>query len=506
MLQRSYETVFSTNVLKGLMAAVAAVFAFSLYHRYIQQDEPWFGEQAYWLVNEGSVKLKSMPGVFDWTENMLIYHKLFVWSGGLLILVFGWSVYVFKTFILLLFILGAYVLFRFSKTSFESPVVWWLVLLLLFITPELIHRSFMFRPEVMIMTLGFLSFYFLHASVKSEAPLKPAIAGLFAGLAFLTHLNAMVFPVAGFLYMLYFRQWKGLVLFSIAATLTCSVYSLGLWSAEALATYRYQMQNWPTHQSTFGEKVQGGFLGIVGNTLVRLLNEHKRYFWDLDVAGGSGLFLVALVSRFRFLLKEHKNLLIYTLILMGSIGLLTSSHGPRYLVYLMPFMVLITAVVIQSILLEKKTVLKALLLVCFAVQMAFAGLAFRKIAHNSEDHVAIHGELLAQVDQNARVLGPWEMIYNEIDHYSIFSYKTYEYIEDQEKRKLSQLELLELAAIRFDIDYIILDEKRKRSRDFPWFKNWQIEDNPYYQRHKEFNDYLILKRRHPGPSNINKAH
>ncbi|TRX53715.1 hypothetical protein FNH22_20385 [Fulvivirga sp. M361] len=147
MLHRLYEKAFSTKIVNVLLLLVLLVFAFSLYHREIQQDEPWFGEQAYWLVEEGNVKLKSMPGVFDWTDNMLIYHKLFVWVCAALILTFGWSVYIFKTFILGLFLCLAYYLFKFTSRSYpgrrELP---WLVLLLLFITPELIHRGFMFRP------------------------------------------------------------------------------------------------------------------------------------------------------------------------------------------------------------------------------------------------------------------------------------------------------------------------------------------------------------------------
>lgn len=495
-MYKTFKTFFSTNVIKISLGVVFVVFILSLHHRYMQQDEPWFGEQAYWLVKEGNVKLKSMPGIFDWEQNMLIYHKLFVWTGAMLIFLFGWSVYIFKAFILVLFTLGAYLLYRFVKTNYrEHEGLKWLVLLLLLTTPELIHRSFMFRPEVMIMTLGFLSFHFVNRSVREGDFLKAMIAGLFAGMAFLTHLNAVVFPVTGFLFLAYFRRWKALSLFSLVAGSTCLIYSVGLWDPGALETYRYQMQNWPTHQSTFGEKIQGGIFGIIANNLLKVLNEHQRYFWDLDVSGISALFLVALISRFKYLWAQHRHLMVYTLLLMLSIALLTSSHGPRYLVYLMPYMIVLSALVINSVKEDTHAIIKALLIFCFTAEIVFAGLAFTKVFSSKRDHARVHAELLAEVDQNSRILGPWEMIYNEIDHHAIFSYKTYEYIEDQEKRKLSQLELLEMASATFDIDYIIVDEKRKISKDFPWFKNWDIEENPYYGKLKAFDGYLILKRK-----------
>ena len=157
-------------------------------------------------------------------------------------------------------------------------------------------------------------------------------------------------------------------------------------------------------------------------------------------------------------------------------------------------MILVSALVIHSAKEDSPAVLRALLLLCFIAEIVFAGLTFAKIYDKKRDHVAIHTKLLTQVDKNSKILAPWEMIYNEIDHHSLFSFKTYEYIEDQEKRKLSQQELLELASTTFDIDYIIIGQKRKISKDFPWFKNWEISENPYYSKLKEFNGYLILKR------------
>lgn len=496
MLENLYRTFFSINVLRVLFGIIVVAYLFSLHQRYIQQDEPWFGEQAYWLVMDGNVKLKSMPGIFNWSEDMLIYHKLFIWLGAGLIFLFGWNIYVLKVFILLSFLTSAYLMIRFIRQFYleGSRIVPWLVLLLLFMTPELIHRSFMFRPEVVIMMFGFASFYGLYAFVSKNAWPGVYLSAILAGLAFLTHLNALVFPVSGFLFLLYFKRWKGLVIFSVVTGFVSSIYFWNLLDYETFGTYRFQLKNWPTHQSAFGSKVEGGVLRIIGNNMLRLLNEHKRYFWDQDVWGISGLFLLALISRFRFLVNHYRTLTIYTLILMGALGVLSSGHSPRYLVYLMPFMVLITALVLHSLMLNQKSILKGVFLLVFAAHVTFAAMAFIKISKRNREYVMTHNELLSSIDENKKVLGPWEIIYNGIQTHQIHSFKTYEYIEDQEKRKLSQSELLGLAYHRFGMDYIIVDKKRKESDTLGWFRDWIINENEYYFEVYRSDDYLVLKR------------
>ena len=46
------------------------------------------------------------------------------------------------------------------------------------------------------------------------------------------------------------------------------------------------------------------------------------------------------------------------------------------------------------------------------------------------------------------------------------------------------------------VDYVIIDSKMKVSNDLPWFKNWEINENPYYYKFKELHGYLILKRKY----------
>lgn len=494
MIAKIYNTILSNSYLKVILGCAIMVFIASLYHRYIQQDEPWFGEQAYWLVKEGNVKIKSMPGVFDWTSNMIIYHKLVVWLGAAIIYLFGWSVYYFKLLILLFFSITAYFIYRFlrHKTNTDNAVAL-LAILLFLITPELLHRGFMYRPEVMVMCFGFLSFYLIH---DYRSTWRLLLGGVFAGLAFLTHLNGMIFPVAGFIYLLIQRQWKPLMLFAPVAFVVSMIYTIGLWSQEAMEIYMFQLKNWPTHQDTFSSKVDGSIIDTITGHVKRILGEHKRYFWDQDVWGISGLFIVSMLVAFRRNKKNYPALMTYTLILLISIAVLTSSHSPRYLVALMPFMVMITAITIYGIKKFKnvKVVVTALFSMMIAAQLVFAYMAYSKIFRDNSDHVERHAEALAAIEKGKNILAPWEMIYNQIDEYNFYSFKTYEYIEDQNKTKLSQLEVLELAHDIYLIDYVIVNTNRKNDKEFPWFNNWEIVPNPYFEEIERNENYLILKR------------
>ncbi|MTI38031.1 ArnT family glycosyltransferase, partial [Fulvivirga lutimaris] len=409
-----------SHILKWALFLVIAVFVVSLYHRYIQQDEPWFGEQAYWLVKEGNVKIKSMPGIFDWTSNMIIYHKLVVWLGAAVVFLFGWSVYYFKLLILLFFSTTAYFIYRFLKVKMKTgDALAFLAVILLFLTPELIHRGFIYRPEVMVMCFGFLSFYFIH-DYKSAPRLM--LAGLFAGLAFLSHLNGMIFPVAGFIYLLIQKQWKPLMLFAPVAFVVSMIYTVGLWSQESIEIYMFQLKNWPTHQDTFSSKVDGNVFNTIVGHIQRILGEHKRYFWDQDVWGISGLFIISMLVSFRRSKKNYPALMTYTLILLISIAVLTSSHSPRYLVALMPFMVITIALTIFSIkdLKWKKKAVTALFSLMVTAQIVFACMAYSKIFRTNVDHVRKHSQTLAKMEKGKNILAPWSMIYNQIDEYNFF--------------------------------------------------------------------------------------
>jgi branched-subunit amino acid transport protein len=96
------------------------------------------------------------------------------------------------------------------------------ILILIFSNRLLIKMSFENRPELMLAALGFGSFLCLQT--KSATVSKSLLAGVLAGMAMLCHLNGIIYLIAGFGTLLYFRQYKNASYFALAGGLTGLVY------------------------------------------------------------------------------------------------------------------------------------------------------------------------------------------------------------------------------------------------------------------------------------------
>ncbi len=480
------------SFLLGSLLILSLVLLVSLPDRALQSDENWFGEQAYWLLHEGQVKLKSIPYIFDWDEVMPVHHKLLTWSGSAIIYIFGWSVYPLRIFILLLALITFYVMYKYVKTRPELTTKHYLVaMILMLITPEFINRIFFFRPEILVMCFGFASFYFLNYSSHKHL-LSPLLAGFFAGLAFVSHLTAVIFPVAGFFILLLQKQWKPLITYTVVGIAICLIYTEGLWSEAGIEQYLYELKNWPSHG--FEEKVDGGIFYVIWNNVTGLLDEHKRYFWDQDIWLISGLFFLTLIFHLGYLFKAHKTLIQFTLMLMLLMGLVNGSHGPRYLVYLFPYMTLIIAIGIKRAWSKQWLAQQTSYLIVLCVQLAILTMAYVKIFNEKIDIDKYSDTVLGKIEAQAHVIGPWDLIYNNIADYHIYNFKTYEYLEEGMEKPFSQLELLKDLNNR-GVDYIVINKQLQSDNVMHWFKDWQIIKNEYYVIDKKSSEYLILKRK-----------
>jgi hypothetical protein len=164
------------------------------------------------------------------------------------------------------------------------------------------------------------------------------------------------------------------------------------------------------------------------------------------------------------------------------------------MIYYYPFMALISAISIISLKNEsKKHFSKSFFALVLIVQLVLVAVRFQDIFRQNDDYPAIHQELSEQInDPGTKVLAPDRFIFNEIVNRPILSYHVWEYHEDINNIKLTQLTALKLA---YDLgaQYIILDEDKQAAGD-PYFANGKIEPNPYFVFFKKYDSYLILKK------------
>ncbi|MEP2771703.1 MAG: glycosyltransferase family 39 protein [Fulvivirga sp.] len=487
MLDRFFNKLCSENILKGLLILCGLVMLATMINREIKGDDCWFGEQSYWLAKEGSVKLKSIPLIFDWQNQFLVYHKLLIWMGSIIVSVFGWSVDYLRSFNLICFGLTLWVLWKITENQAKSLRL--LVLFVMLFAPLSFEKSFEIRPEVPAMLFGTASFYFIKRYFDNQQLLSILLAGAFAGLSFLTHLNSVIYCLAGFFLLLFHKNIKATVLFSLAAVPVCFIYFIPLLDPENLQQWQYNIVNWPLH--SFEDSVERNvFLSFI----IRLLSEHKRFFWGDQIMGMSAMFFLILIFNGKYLWKNHKQIFLYTMLLALFLGLLGSHKSPRYIMLYQPFLAITIGYGLYSIKEKKNYVFKGAIVVVLLAQLAFTTISAARMLGRNEPHVEKHRNTLSSIPRQSLVLAPWELIYNEIDSYRIYNYKTFLYVQDLEDRKITQLDLWkECAAL--NIEYVVVTQEAADEYDLWFKKELKVVHNDYYEVLKTENDYLILKRK-----------
>lgn len=431
-----------------LLSIFTIAYLFTLFNKYIQNDEAWFGEEAYWLLKEGVVKMKTMPLSLNFHERVFMYYKLFIYFGVAIIWLFGWNLLPLKIFILLLYVVLVLLLYRFSKKQAlfnQHPL---LTTLLFVSTPLLIDISFMYRPEIPVVFFGFISFLFLHKSKKFNSPKQNIWSGIFAGLAFLTHPNGSAFVAAGFIFLASYKKIKPLLYYTIPAFIVSILFFFDFLDPEVAKGFISNFKNWP------GKEIDPN-ANVFIQRLLQLLNEQQRFFWSIRVQSASVLFLLALIFAFKKLKTNIPETLRYLLILILCANILGGNFAERYLSYYLPFMAIITSVGIYHIAQTKKTWLSTIMLFAFLFHIYANYEMFNFIYNKRFNHKAEHQMLAGYISEQSRVLAPWDFIYNEIGKYEIYSYKNVEYYN---YKKVSNSQFIAIVDTLM-VDHVILTDR-----------------------------------------------
>lgn len=469
------------------------LFIISLWNRYLHIDDMWFGEQAYYLANEGVVKLKSMDGILNFSERMFIYHKFHVILGALIIKVFGWSVYPMKFLTLLIYITFFYVLYRYYKQN--SGTLSWPVFILscslIFLNPNAFLYGFMYRPDILMMTLGFIMYLFLDLHLKTSQVKWIWFSGIFAGLCFFTHLNGIIFPIAGFILLLLYKRFKAASLFFVVSASVGSLYFYDLWQDGHMDAMIYEFKNYPMLK--FGKRQLNGLSGFIQIRFSSLLNEPKRFFWNYFVYPFSVLFLLSLLGNLKHLLKNQRPLLIFCSLIIVGMALLVTLKSPHYLLYFYPYMAIITAIGVFRAITLQKSHLSIIYIIGFLLQFYHMHYDFWRIFNRNEDFVSKHRMILSQIpDPSARVLVPFEYIFNKLPDYQLINISGFSYYQMDLGHPITREEFYE-RAIDLNIKYIILD-KTYYKNEKGWMPDNLLERNAYYKSILDKKEFYLLER------------
>ncbi|MFA8300978.1 MAG: ArnT family glycosyltransferase [Hyphomicrobiales bacterium] len=314
------------------------LYVVSLYHRIPHTDDAWLGEHAYWFSKEGYVKSELLRGFDHQQEKLLSNHKLETYIGGFFISVFGFSLYTLKSSTLVLFAIFIVVLIFYMRRRFlqYKRIVIPFSLNLLIGSALIFEYSFVFRPEILLMLLGFVSFIFLERFLVKGKPIYNAIiSGVFAGLAAFGHLNGLTFMVSGGLMLLVNKRYKALVLFAIFSVVAFSMYFLGFHDAQDFLLWKEQLTYAPSEDNM----VRGIFSLFLNN----ILDEHMRFFHSPKEISISVLIIFSLIVLL-INVKENDRINLsfrYLIIMMISLAFIAIQRTSKYSIIYYPYYIIL---------------------------------------------------------------------------------------------------------------------------------------------------------------------
>ena len=313
--------------LKWLVPVLILLTLATFYRRFPTGDDAWFAEQSYWLAKSGIVRSNYFKGMLFWDHHLLVSHKFFILIGSLVYSVFGISLYAFQSISFVAELILIALIYSYIRRRNLGKQAVWMLLFLIFGNISLVTMSFENRPEIILAVLGFASFLCLDKSSKYWA----ALAGIFAGLALLTHLNGIVFVVAGFFLLVKTKRWLDVIFYSLTSFCISILYFLDVFLSEQFQLWYFQFTHDPAVVSSLG--LQHKLMVMLKFPLIFVGS-----FKEVGVTLILGTFLFLNKSR----LKElPKNVVYYLIFSVFTLWIITKSITGFYQLLFLPLLIVL---------------------------------------------------------------------------------------------------------------------------------------------------------------------
>ncbi|QDK81877.1 hypothetical protein EXU85_26010 [Spirosoma sp. KCTC 42546] len=320
--------LFKLRTYQYALLVLLGSLGLTYYHRTAHFDDAWFAEQSYWLAKDGWVRSEFFRGYNGWEDRIYVFHKLFVYAGALWMSATSFTLAFSKLLTPIFGCLTGFLIWYYNRR--QSAEQRWLAVLLYFGCGTLIRYFFVNRPEIMCMSLGFASYVALD---RSEGhPTRLGLAGILAGMAALTHLNGLIYLMAGLLWAFIRMGWRSSIWFGIASGITLSLYGLDALLDGNIDRMIMQFLNDPATQA--GLKLS--------DKLSVMLNYHQLFFHSHGEVPLSVLALLCLLI-FRRYVRLSQPVLLYLVLLVSIFWVLSKSNFDFYFLLFVPWMVLLVS-------------------------------------------------------------------------------------------------------------------------------------------------------------------
>jgi len=464
----------------GLLVLAGLALA-SLVHRSCFIDDAWHGERAYWLAREGAVRSELFRGQLDYGERMFVFHKFFTLSGAAFIRLFGWSLYTLKSVSLAFFGVFLGLLWRYCH-RFESPTVFPLAALLLLAHGLVGLHIFVYRPEVMLMTLGFGSFVLLRSFLEEGRRAELVGSALLAGLCVLTHLNGLMFIAAGSLLLMLRRRPGPAAFFAVAASSVGALYLADAAIAGKTATLWRQLRTDPV----LAERFSGP-----GARLAAVLSEHERYFHSRTEISFAVLFLAVVATTGGPAALRRSPLVPYVLGLAAALALLAPDQQAYYAIPLLPYLTLIAADGLVNGLPRLGLTRRVIVVALFWLYALNGAAHLGRIIATNEETAGRNRALAKRIGHpGTTVVATLPFIFNEIENYTVRGLTSYWVRTGFGRHPIPPEELFEDAR-RVGAQYVVMS--REDLKFSGWPEGTLRASGSGYRRIYQDHEHVILE-------------
>ncbi len=499
-MKRNLSGCYSSSYFIPIVAALTLVFLYSLFGRSADIDDAWIGEYAYWFAKDGYVHSELMRGINSQEINFVVHHKLFNLNGALFIKLLGFSLYSLKTVSLLYFFIFL-LLFYFYTLKWKklfNPPDFWLSLILILSFPWIFKYAFLYRPEIMMMTLGFVGFILLEKFLETKKTnyWYLILSGVFYGLTMATHLNGIILLSSGFLLLIINRRYSAVIGFGVGALIAFSIYFYDLKDAAAISLWKHQFFESPSLDS-----LQANSYWL--KPIINMLNEHMRYFHNFKIIVFSVFMIVTIATGYKFLLKNHGLLFQFAMLVAVITGIVAMHKSRQYFLLNFPYLVLLMVLTIKALhqrkitafIIGKPQQIKGLLIILFIIFITASAyfnveLAIRKFSQEQNRELA---NIYAGTDKSKmKIVAPMTFIFNEIENFSQIQGDLC-YIELQKLDSTVYGEGFLKSANDFDRDLIIIGSYYQESLGISAYKAG--DEFEHYYVFDKTSDLIVFKRK-----------
>lgn len=420
-----YPAIFSRKFLLPVLLLFVAIFIYSLWQRPPDIDDAWIGVDAYTLAKDGYVHTDLMQGINGQEELFVVHHKLLNLHGALFIKTFGFSLYSLKSVSLLYFLifLGLFYLYtvRWKRIFDTNDLLFSLVLLFAF--PWILKYAFLYRPEIMMMTFGFVGFIFLEKYLNTT-PNKPWIlfvSGVFFGLTMAVHLNGLILASAAFLLLVWNKKYLPVILYGFGVMLAFLIYLYDYTGPDYVDLWMLQFFNAP-----YLDSLDSGPAWL--KPLFNLLGEHMRYFHNFKIIVFSVFLIVSMLLGFKFVYHKEKTMTQFAILVAIMTGVLAVHKSRQYFLLNFPYLIILITLIIRglkenqisSFRFGKPVGIRSLLLfllMIFLVSSTFFNIDFSRKKFSTEQNRELAIKYAEGMESTMHVVAPMSFFFDEVEHF-----------------------------------------------------------------------------------------